>query len=49
MVLVLVVMLSLENSSCQDYSNEDSYFDYYETEMPIDDPSDALTISTKDV
>lgn len=50
MALVLVVMLSVENASCQDYSNEDEDFDYYETELPMDDdPSDALTISTKDV
>lgn len=49
MALVLVVMLSVDTGTCQDYSIEDEDFDYYETEMPMDSPSDALTMSTKDV
>ncbi len=47
--LVLVVMLSLENAFCQEYSNEDEDAYYVNTEIPIDDPQDALTISTKDL
>lgn len=51
MALVLIIMLSVQNGSCQEYSNftnEDAFFDY-ETQMPIDDPSDALTISARDM
>lgn len=52
MALVVLGALSLNCGSCQEFTNsssdEISYLDY-ETDMPIDEVADALTISTEDV